>query len=463
MRRLPRIRHISVGPADVGGAGSVPPDSGDPSGRAVELSDINNPRRQSRTRDVARRTASILTVILAVGVALAGGASASAAQKSTKHRSCPTAKAHPKRKARCRVRRHRKTARHLTNRTADDSSSAVIGLNASVAGWSDMAGRLDQVLSTSATKWLREDFEWSEIEPQPGTFDFSRFDEYMLLTAEHHTHVLPVLFDAPSWAAPAEDAIPSDPSAYAAYVGAVVARYGPHGSFWAQHPNLANYAPQTFEIWNEPYYSNGDNGDYDPGAYARLVRAAAIAGRRADPAAHFLLAAENQAQLVNGTWVWWIDALYHAVPDLNNYFDGVAVHPYGTNMTSLSFPTPGRAYNGYEQIRRVQAIHQEFAAHNAARKRLWITEIGWPTCTSGSDRCTTPAGQAADLTTVFNYARTSWKSFLAAVFVYSFDDSHAEDPTSPENDYGLAYNNGTPKPALGVFRANATSSAVAAR
>ena len=32
----------------------------------------------------------------------------------------------------------------------------------------------------------------------------------------------------------------------------------------------------------------------------------------------------------NGNWQWWTDALYQAVPDLNNYFDGVAVHPYGT-------------------------------------------------------------------------------------------------------------------------------------
>jgi hypothetical protein len=334
----------------------------------------------------------------------------------------------------------------------------VIGLNASVAGWSNMSDRLGQVLSTSTTKWLREDFEWSEIEPQPGTFDFSRFDQYMLLTAQRHVHVLPVLFDAPSWAAPAEDAIPADPSAYAAYVAAVVGRYGPHGSFWAQHPALSSYAIQSFELWNEPYYSNGNAGDYDPGRYARLVKASAIAGRQADPDAQFLLAAENQAQLVAGKWVWWVNALYQAVPDLNNYFDGVAVHPYGTNLTNLSYPAPGRAYDGYEQIRRVQAIHQEFAAHNAANKRLWITEIGWPTCTSGSDRCTTLAGQAAHLATVFNYARTSWKSFVQGVFVYTYDDSHAEDPSNPENDYGLAYNNGTPKPALAVFKANAGTS-----
>jgi hypothetical protein len=320
-----------------------------------------------------------------------------------------------------------------------------------------MSARMNQVASQAGPKWIRQEFDWSQIEPQPGTFDFSRYDQFMLLSAQYGVHVLPLLLDTPAWEGPSWNAIPADASAYAAYVAAVVGRYGPHGSFWAQHSSLAGYAIQTYELWNEPYYANGNDGDYDPGRYARLVKAAAIAGRQADPEARFLLAAENQAQLVNSTWVWWIDALYGAVPDLNNYFDGVAVHPYGTDLTDLSFPTPGQAYDGYDQIRRVEAIHQEFAAHDAAERPLWITEIGWPTCTSGSDRCTTPAGQAANLTSVFNDAHTIWKSFVQAVFVYSYDDAHP-DSTNPENDYGLAYNDGTPKPALAVFKAEASTS-----
>ncbi|HET6866472.1 MAG TPA: hypothetical protein VFH80_11200, partial [Solirubrobacteraceae bacterium] len=138
---------------------------------------------------------------------------------------------------------------------------------------------MDQVAAAAAPPWIRQEFDWSLIEPQPGTFDFSRYDQFMLLTAQHRVHVLPLLFVTPSWAGPSENSIPSDPSGYAAYVAAVVGRYGPHGSFWTQHPDLAGYAIQTFELWNEPYYDNGNNGEYDPGRYARMVKAAALAGR----------------------------------------------------------------------------------------------------------------------------------------------------------------------------------------
>jgi hypothetical protein len=280
----------------------------------------------------------------------------------------------------------------------------------------------------------------------------------MLVAARKGVHILPTLMDTPSWDGPTWNAIPANPSDYARYVAAVVGRYGPHGSFWSAHPGLPNDAIGTFELWNEPYYTNGDDGQYDPARYARLVKAAAIAGRAADSGARFLLAAENESQYVDSTWVWWIQALYQAVPDLNNYFDGVAVHPYGNDLTGYSYPRVGRAYDGYDQIRRVEAIHQEFVNHGAADKQLWITEIGWPTCTGGSIRCTTEAGQASDLSTVFTYAHTTWRSYVHSVFVYHYEDL-GENSSDPENDYGLTTYTHAPKPALAVFRAAAAASA----
>jgi polysaccharide biosynthesis protein PslG len=343
------------------------------------------------------------------------------------------------------------TSTSTTSAAAPASSGGVsggldVGLNTDIGGWgTSQAQRMNQIENQTATKWIREAFDWSQIEPQNGSYDFSNYDTLVTLAAQNGVHILANLLSAPSWAAATWNTIPSDPSAYASFVATVVSRYGPHGSFWTNHPTLTKDPITTYELLNEPYYDNGDNGDYNPGRYARLIKAAGAAGHTADPSAQFLLAAENQSQLVSGTWTWWIDALYQAVPDLNTYYDGIAVHPYGTDLTSASFP-------GYDQIRRVESIHQQFSTHNAADKPLWITEIGWPTCTNGgSDRCTTATGQANDLTTVFNYARGSWKSYVQAVFIYGYQDN---DPNSadPENDYGIVANDGTPKPALSVFK-----------
>jgi hypothetical protein len=329
-----------------------------------------------------------------------------------------------------------------------------VGVVTSIARGTEEASRMSQVEAKSGAKWVREMFDWSMIEPQSGQYDFSNYDTLMTLASQSGVHVLAQMFTTPSWAGASPTTIPDDPSAFASFVAAVVARYGPHGSFWTSHPELTKDPIETFELWNEPYYDNGNNGDYNPGRYARLVKAATTAGRAADPSAKFLLAAENQCAYVNGTWVWWVDALYQAVPDLNSYFDGVAVHPYGTDFSNLTYPTPGQAYDGYDQIRRVESIHVEFANHGAADKPFWITEVGWPTCTNGgSVRCTTPAGQASNIQAVFTDARTIWKSFVRALFIYGFQDNNA-NTADPEDDYGLVDFGGTPKPALSVFRAN---------
>lgn len=338
--------------------------------------------------------------------------------------------------------------------TPPASSTLNVGVVTGVGRNPDEASRMAQVVASSGAKWFRETFDWSVIEPQNGSYDFSRYDTLMTLAAEDHVHILAELFGTPSWAGSTSSTVPDDPTSFASFVATVVARYGPHGSFWAAHPALTKDPVEMFELWNEPYYSNGNGGDYNPARYARLVKAAVTAGRAADPSAKFLLAAENQSAYVGGTWVWWIDALYAAVPDLNSYFDAVAVHPYGTDLENLTFPTPGQAYTGYDQIRRVESIHQEFAGHDAAAKPLWITEVGWPTCTNGgSVRCTTPAGQASNIQTMFTDARTIWSSFVRGLFIYGYQDNNA-NTADPENDYGLVDFAGTPKPALAVFRSN---------
>jgi hypothetical protein len=333
------------------------------------------------------------------------------------------------------------------------SGGLIVGLNADAAGWGGAStdGRLQLVTSATGTKWLREEFKWSTIEPQPGVFDFSYYDHFMLLAAQRGLHVLPLLYETPSWAGANYNSIPSDPTAFAGYVAAVVGRYGAHGSFWAQNPSLQGSAIGTWELWNEPYLGSGDDGNYDPGAYARLVKAAALAGRAVDPGAKFLMAAEMQsARDAQGNWQWWVDALYQAVPDLNNYFDGVAMHDYGNDVTTLNPMVPGRAYDNYGHIMRIEDLRGQFVEHNAASKPFWITEAGWPTCSDGNSGCVTDAQQAANLQSLFDHIRNQWSSWVQAAFIYRYGDG--ANPTTVQDAYGLTNLDGTPKPALAVFQ-----------
>ena len=282
-------------------------------------------------------------------------------------------------------------------------------------------------------------------------FDFSYYDHFMLEAAGRGERILALLYETPSWAGASYNSIPADPATFARFVAALIGRYGPRGSFWQQHPQLAGSALRTFEIWNEPYFDSGDDGSYNPGRYARLVKAAAIAGHRVDPQAKFLMGAEMQsARDAQGNWQWWVGALYQAVPDLNNYFDGVAMHDYGSDVSTLNPMVAGRPYNNYGHILRIENLHQQFVAHGAADKPFWITEAGWSTCTDGSTGCVTQDQQAANLQTLFNDMHGPWRNWVQAAFIYRFDDG--TDPRNVQDGYGLTNLDGSAKPALGVFR-----------
>lgn len=423
-----------------------------------------------------RTTLARVFPVVAAVLMIAGPASAAPSFKHTNHtatrcRMDNMAHGNRHRGTRCSARARRRThavapKRHKAaeRQPAADAAAGqqsgpnlgglIVGLDANAAGWggASTAGRLDQVRSSTGARWLREGFLWRSIEPVEGRFDFSYYDHFMSLAAEQGEHILPVLYDAPSWAGGTEATIPAVPNSYATFVAAVVRRYGPHGSFWAQNPSLRAYAVHTFELWNEPYYDNGDNGDYNPGRYANLVKAATTAGRAADASARFLMAAEITGRQVGSRWMSWIDSLYQAIPNLNRYFDGIAIHPYGSDASGLDG-------EGDDQMRRAEVIHSSFVSHGAANKPFWITEVGWPTCTSVSDGCVTAATQASNLQTLIGYVRGSWSRWVQAAFIYQYEDLGA-NADNPEDNYGLTTVNHAPKPALAIFQSFAASTSL---
>ena len=83
--------------------------------------------------------------------------------------------------------------------TAPLQHSLVIGLNANTAGWGNASTvpRLQQVVSQTQASWLREEFQWSMVEPTEGTYDWSYYDHYMQAAAQQGVHILALCWTPP--------------------------------------------------------------------------------------------------------------------------------------------------------------------------------------------------------------------------------------------------------------------------
>jgi hypothetical protein len=312
--------------------------------------------------------------------------------------------------------------------TASGSSGRLrVGL---VTTYAENLGEVDWVTDVGA-KLMRHEFEHP-----PDAWD----DSFYRRAAQLGITVQPLINSS---------TVPSTDEAQKAFVAtftAHVARYGPGGSFWRENPSLnAGYAPQVFEVMNEPYiYWQG--GPYNPGAYARLVRRTAEAVRPVNSQVKLAMAAATTYFGPSNDGADWIGAMYSAVPNLNDYFDVVAVHPYAGNPDTCN---PQFRWC----FRQIEVIRSRFVARGAADKRIWITEIG--NNTRGSD-ASTEAEQASYLSRYVEMAKAY--GYVDALLYYSYRD-FCTDASDKECWFGVVRPDGTRKPAFDVLKRAALANA----
>ena len=155
-------------------------------------------------------------------------------------------------------------------------------------------------LSGAGFGWVRLRVDWNRVEPQPGTYKWTWTDDVLADISAAGMEPVVVLDGSPSWARDSRDlrgeneensthaplltsrslqfAPPAAPETYARFVAAFADRYQDTVRF--------------YQIWNEPNIApHWGNRLIDPVGYARLLKAAAIAVRAADPDAVVLAAA----------------------------------------------------------------------------------------------------------------------------------------------------------------------------
>jgi hypothetical protein len=309
------------------------------------------------------------------------------------------------------------------------------------------------LMARSGVETVRTAVPWAAAQPAAGDApDFTETDRLVELSARHGIDLLPVVLGTPGWAArnPADPSSPpARPADYAAYLRALVARYGPDGSLWAERPDLPRRPVREWQIWNEPhiglYWSTrGRSRNAWAPEYARLLRAAKAAIEDVDPGATVVLAG-----LADFAWRHLTRLYRHGI---RNDFDVASFN--------LFTARPRLVLKGVGLMRR------SLRRGGEPRKPIWLTETTWPAAKNrvavpraAWQRAwyTTDAGMARRVTQMYALAERERRRLrLGRLYWYTWGSSYRGDDLF---DYSglLSYRDGafTRRPALAAYAASA--------
>lgn len=296
-------------------------------------------------------------------------------------------------------------------------------------------GRMQGVVET-----LRIPVYWSECEPAPGVYDFGTVDAVVGAAARHGIRVQPFVYGSPAWLTPDRARPPSSTrarSAWAAFLRALVGRYGSRGEFWRGRPEREPIL--LWQVWNEPNFLLFWHPRPSPRAYARLLHVSAAAIRGADPRARIVLAGVAPVSAGIKTWIF-LRRLFR-VPGVRHDFDLVALHPYSATLSELEY-----------QVRMVRGA---MAGAGLAARQLLVSEVG--VASQGeypSAFVEGPDGQARFLRVAYArllQMRHRWR--IAGIDWFTWKDEAKPDPNCAFcQGAGLLDLDGRPKPAWWSLR-----------
>jgi arabinogalactan endo-1,4-beta-galactosidase len=322
------------------------------------------------------------------------------------------------------------------------------------------------VMAANGVESVRIVVYWADLQPHaPGTptpdgwrdgrggvpTDFAATDRLFGQAARNGMSVLPVVLRSPHWAAEDPGLYTSPPKAnrpYTDFLGTLIDRYGPGGSFWSEHPDVPARPQRDWQIWNEPNIDRywGSPRPFER-RYADLLRASYHAIKAADRAARVVLTG-----FANDSWRPFARA-YRA--GIRGFYDLAAVHPFSGRLKNV--------------LKILQLNRDVMARYGDARKEIAVSELTWPSAKGKTKNTygweTTEAGQAARLRAAFTalvarrarwrIERVTWSTWLTsdANSNNSFDWSGLRklDPAHPAGEP-------LDKPALAAYRAIALRS-----
>ena len=289
---------------------------------------------------------------------------------------------------------------------------------------------LDQVAG-AGIGWVRIDFVWAAVEPEPGVERWQVYDEIVAAARARGLRVLALIAYTPAWATdgPAISGVPRQASDWSDFCYRAARRYRTDISHW--------------EIWNEPNLTRfwaGGRADF----IEKILRPAAAAIRSANPDARIGGPALAHHATEGRDWHGWLldvlraaggelDFLTHHLYDLED--------PAGV-LDQLAGETPF----GAEPARWGEAAPslREVLAQAGFDRPVWLTETGWLTTRLDESRQALHYQRFLELW----FAGGEAPPWPDKVFFYELQDD--PDPDVPK--YGLLRVSGRQKPAYRTLR-----------
>jgi hypothetical protein len=289
---------------------------------------------------------------------------------------------------------------------------------------------LDQV-AAAGIGWVRIDFVWADVEPEPGVERWLVYDELVAAARARDLRVLALIAYTPAWATdgPAISGVPRHVGDWSDFCYRAASRYRGEIAFW--------------EVWNEPNldrFWSGSRAEY----IDRILAPAARALRAANPDARVGGPALAHHVADGRDWHGWLlDVLRAAGSEL----DFVTHHLYDLeDPAAVLARLAGETPFGDDPSRWGEAEPSlgEVLAQVAFERPVWLTETGWTTTRLDESRQGDHYQRFLDLW-LAGEEPPAWPD---KVFFYELQDD--PDPQVPK--FGLLRVSGRPKPAYQVLR-----------
>jgi polysaccharide biosynthesis protein PslG len=345
------------------------------------------------------------------------------------------------------------TAANIQMSSSSSVSSASGGIAAmkhgsTVTGYASHSLAISELREIKAAggSFVRTDFRMNSVQPTSSqSFDWSDLDTKVAAASAQGLQVLGILDYSPQWNAhpgcivgSPNQCAPADPTAFANYAAAAAAHF-PQVIYW--------------EIWNEPNLSQFWSPSPSPTDYVIMLNGAYSAIKAVTPNDVVIAGALSRASDIAGVEIaptTFVTSMYAN----GAQFDILSLHPY----TYPFSPDTANSGNGWPEVATIRAT---MVANGDSAKKIWITELGAPTCGPGNASAVdaqpftkndymTEAAQRTILSDVIRDIKSV--SYIEAFFVYEIKDDNSNNPSTRENCFGIFHSDDSPKPAFSAIR-----------